>query len=726
MSSPHSRLLLRVLIVVGLVTCIVAFFATGLHRALTLETLKNSQHYLAQLRHDSPWMLTAGFFAVYVVVTGLSVPGATILTLAAGAVFGVVAGTLIVSFASTLGALVAMLVARYVLRDTIQSRFASRLKAINEGVERDGAAYLFGLRLLPVFPFFVINLVMGLTNLPARTYYWVSQLGMLPATILYVNAGTQLAGIQSLSEVYSPTLLISFSLLALFPLIARFVVRRLAPRKAYKPWHKPKKFDCNLIVIGGGSGGLVSAYIAATVKARVTLIESHKMGGDCLNYGCVPSKTLIQAAKTAHQINRAAATGLLSEPAATVSFKAVMQRVQQAVARIAPHDSPERYNALGVDVIDGYARLQDPWTVSITLPDGATRNLTARSIIIATGAEPVVPSISGIEDSGFVTSDTVWARFSELDAPPPHLIVLGGGPIGCELAQAFARLGSQVTQIEAGHRLLSREDAEVAALVQASLETDGVDIRTDTKAVECLHDHSGKYLLIQRRDGQIERVPFDQLLCAVGRKARLTGYGLEELGIETNGTVQVNQYLETRYPNIYAVGDVAGPYQFTHMAAHQAWYACVNALFGGFKRYPVDYRIVPWATFVDPEVARLGLNEQEAADKGISVEVTRYKLDELDRAITDDTALGFVKVLTVPGKDRILGVTIVGAQAAELMAEFVLAMKHGLGLNKILGTIHIYPTMAEANKFVAGEWKRQHAPLRILAIMKRYHDWRRR
>ncbi|TKR55169.1 pyridine nucleotide-disulfide oxidoreductase [Allopusillimonas ginsengisoli] len=718
--------MLRVLIVVGLVTCIVAFFATGLHRALTLETLKNSQHYLAQLRHDSPWMLTAGFFAVYVVVTGLSVPGATILTLAAGAVFGVVAGTLIVSFASTLGALVAMLVARYVLRDTIQSRFASRLKAINEGVERDGAAYLFGLRLLPVFPFFVINLVMGLTNLPARTYYWVSQLGMLPATILYVNAGTQLAGIQSLSEVYSPTLLISFSLLALFPLIARFVVRRLAPRKAYKPWHKPKKFDCNLIVIGGGSGGLVSAYIAATVKARVTLIESHKMGGDCLNYGCVPSKTLIQAAKTAHQINRAAATGLLSEPAATVSFKAVMQRVQQAVARIAPHDSPERYNALGVDVIDGYARLQDPWTVSITLPDGATRNLTARSIIIATGAEPVVPSISGIEDSGFVTSDTVWARFSELDAPPPHLIVLGGGPIGCELAQAFARLGSQVTQIEAGHRLLSREDAEVAALVQASLETDGVDIRTDTKAVECLHDHSGKYLLIQRRDGQIERVPFDQLLCAVGRKARLTGYGLEELGIETNGTVQVNQYLETRYPNIYAVGDVAGPYQFTHMAAHQAWYACVNALFGGFKRYPVDYRIVPWATFVDPEVARLGLNEQEAADKGISVEVTRYKLDELDRAITDDTALGFVKVLTVPGKDRILGVTIVGAQAAELMAEFVLAMKHGLGLNKILGTIHIYPTMAEANKFVAGEWKRQHAPLRILAIMKRYHDWRRR
>ncbi|NYT77669.1 FAD-dependent oxidoreductase [Alcaligenaceae bacterium] len=726
MSSPHSRLLFRVFIVVGLVTCIVAFFATGLHRALTLETLKNSQHYLAQLRHDSPWMLTAGFFAVYVVVTGLSVPGATILTLAAGAVFGVVAGTLIVSFASTLGALVAMLVARYVLRDTIQSRFASRLKAINEGVERDGAAYLFGLRLLPVFPFFVINLVMGLTNLPARTYYWVSQIGMLPATILYVNAGTQLAGIQSLSEVYSPTLLISFSLLALFPLIARFVVRRLAPRKAYKPWHKPKKFDCNLIIIGGGSGGLVSAYIAATVKARVTLIESHKMGGDCLNYGCVPSKTLIQAAKTAHQINQAAATGLLSEPAATVSFKAVMQRVQQAVARIAPHDSPERYNALGVDVIDGYAKLQDPWTVSITLPDGATRNLTARSIIIATGAEPVVPSISGIEDSGFVTSDTVWARFSELDAPPPRLIVLGGGPIGCELAQAFARLGSQVTQIEAGHRLMSREDAEVAALVQASLETDGVDIRTDTKAVECLHDDSGKYLLIQRQDGQIERMPFDQLLCAVGRKARLTGYGLEELGIETNGTVQVNQYLETRYPNIYAVGDVAGPYQFTHMAAHQAWYACVNALFGGFKRYPVDYRIVPWATFVDPEVARLGLNEQEAADKGISVEVTRYNLDELDRAITDDTALGFVKVLTVPGKDRILGVTIVGAHAAELMAEFVLAMKHGLGLNKILGTIHIYPTMAEANKFVAGEWKRQHAPRRILAIMRRYHDWRRR
>lgn len=725
MISPHSRLLLRIVMVAVLLTCIVAFFATGLHHALTLETLKNSQHYLAQLRHDFPWMLTASFFVLYVVVTGLSIPGATVLTLAAGAVFGVVAGTLIVSFASTLGALAAMLVARYVLRDTIQSRFASRLKSINEGVERDGAAYLFSLRLLPVFPFFVINLLMGLTNLPARTYYWVSQLGMLPATILYVNAGTQLAGVQSLSEVYSPTLLISFSLLALFPLVARFVVRRLAPRKAYRPWRKPKEFDCNLIVIGGGSGGLVSAYIAATVKARVTLIESHKMGGECLNYGCVPSKTLIHAARTAKEFHRAAASGLLNEQAPTVSFKAAMQRVHQAIARIAPHDSPERYSELGVDVVDGYARLQDPWTVSVTQPNGATRQLTARSIIIATGAEPVVPSIPGIEDSGFVTSDTVWARFAELDAPPPRLIVLGGGPIGCELAQAFARLGSQVIQIEAEQRVLSREDVEVAALVQASMTADGVDIRTDTKAVECVHDESGKYLLVEQH-GQIERLPYDQLLCAVGRKAKLTGYGLEKLGIETDGTVQVNQYLETRYPNIYAVGDVTGPYQFTHMAAHQAWYAAVNALFGRFKRFPVDYRIVPWATFVDPEVARLGLNEQEATEKNIAVEITRYDLDELDRAITDGANRGFVKVLTAPGKDRILGVTIVGAHAAELMAEFVLAMKHGLGLNKILGTIHIYPTMAEANKFVAGEWKRQHAPKRILAIMKRYHDWRRR
>ncbi len=725
MTSPRSRLTLRLLAVLALALGIVAFFATGLHHALTLETLKASHEQLAQAREQSPWALTAGFFAVYVLVTGLSVPGATILTLAAGALFGLVQGTIIVSFASTLGALIAMLVARYVLRSSVQSRFSNRLKSVNEGIARDGAAYLFSLRLLPIFPFFVINLLMGLTNLPVRTYCWVSQLGMLPATILYVNAGTQLAGVQSLSHVFSPGLLISFSLLALFPLAARLVIRRLAQRKAYRRWRRPPRFDRNLIVIGGGSAGLVSAYIGATVKARVTLIEAHKLGGDCLNYGCVPSKALIQATRTAKAFQNATETGLIEGPAPILSFKAVMRQVHHAIARIAPRDSAERYGALGVDVVAGYATVEDPWTVSITQPDGSSQRLTTRSIIIAAGAEPIVPPIAGIEHSGYVTSDTVWARFAELDAAPSCLIVLGGGPIGCELAQAFARLGPRVILLEKGQRLLPREDTEVSDMVRASLQADGVEIRTDTRAVRCEGDGSGRHLIVDRH-GQTERLPFDQLLCAVGRKARLTGYGLESLGIDTDRTVQVNRYLETLYPTIYAAGDVAGPYQFTHMAAHQAWYATVNALFGAFRRYAVDYNITPWATFVDPEVARLGLNEQQAVEENIAVEVTRYNLEELDRAITDQVDHGFVKVLTAPGKDRILGVTIVGAHAAELMAEFVLAMKHGLGLNDILGTLHIYPTLAEANKFVAGEWKRNHAPHCILAIMKRYHDWRRR
>jgi pyruvate/2-oxoglutarate dehydrogenase complex dihydrolipoamide dehydrogenase (E3) component/uncharacterized membrane protein YdjX (TVP38/TMEM64 family) len=715
----------QILVLLLLALAVAAFVALDLGRFLSFEQLKASQASFAQLHADQPFTVAAVYFLIYVLATALSIPGAVVITLAGGAIFGLWQGLFIVSFASTVGATLAFLASRFLLRDWVEARFGQRLADINAGVNREGGFYLFTLRLIPVVPFFLINLLMGLTRMKVWTYYWVSQIGMLAGTAVYVNAGTQLAQLESLQGILSPALLGSFVLLGIFPLIARRIVAAVQKRKVYARWadQRPKTFDRNLIVIGGGAGGLVSAYIAAAVKAKVTLIEAHKMGGDCLNYGCVPSKALIKSAKLAHQMRHASNYGL-SDAAPSFSFKAVMQRVHDVIAAIEPHDSIERYTGLGVEVLQGYGKLVNPWTVEIALNGGGTQRLTARSIVIAAGARPFVPPLPGLDDVGYVTSDTLWDEFAKLDEVPQRLVVLGGGPIGSELAQSFARLGSHVTQVEMGARIMIREDEEVSELAKASLEADGVQVLTGHKALRCeLVD--GEKTLVVEHAGAEKRIVFDQLLCAVGRVARLQGYGLEDLGIPTHRTVETNEYLQTIYPNIYAAGDVAGPFQFTHTAAHQAWYAAVNALFGEWRLFKADYSVIPWATFIDPEVARVGLNEQEAKEKNIPYEVTKYGIDDLDRAIADSEAHGFVKVLTVPGKDKILGVTIVGAHAADLLAEYVLAMKHGLGLNKILGTIHTYPTMAEANKYAAGEWKRAHAPQKLLAWVKKYHDWKR-
>ncbi|TAL85657.1 MAG: pyridine nucleotide-disulfide oxidoreductase [Rhodanobacter sp.] len=709
----NSTTLIRWLLLIALLGAVIAFFALGLQHQLNLEALKSQQQALEVFRQAHPVALALVFFLVYVAVTALSLPAATLLTLAGGALFGLLEGTILISFASSIGATLAFLASRFVFGAAVQRRFGQRLSAINEGVRREGALYLFTLRLVPVFPFFVVNLLMGLTTLPARTFYWVSQLGMLAATVVFVNAGTQLASLHSLSGIVSPRMLGSFVLLGVFPLLARWIVARVKARRVYARWPKPKRFDRNLVVIGGGSAGLVSAYIAAAVRARVTLVEKHRMGGDCLNTGCVPSKALIHAARLAAQAREAGRAGV-QVGEVRVDFRAVMARVQQAVATVAPHDSVERYRELGVDVQRGQARIVSPWVVEI---DG--KPISTRAIVIASGAEPWVPPIAGIDQADYLTSDTLWA----LRELPPRLLILGGGPIGCELAQAFARLGSAVTQVEAMERLLLREDDEVSAFVQTQLAADGVDVRLGHKAV-AIEREGATQVLVCEAGGQQVRLPFDRLLVAVGRKPRTAGFGLEALGIPAARRVETDAYLATLYPNIYACGDVAGPYQFTHTAAHQAWYASVNALFGQFKRFRVDYAVIPAVTFVDPEVARVGLNEREAREQGIAYEITRYGLDDLDRAITEDHAHGFVKVLTAPGKDRILGATIVGQHAGELLAEFVLAMRHGLGMNKILGTIHAYPTWAEANKYAAGNWKKAHAPERVLGWLARYHAWR--
>ena len=700
---------------------VVSYFLFDLGRFFSLDYFKGQHAAIEAYRAAHPWATAGMFFAIYVAVTALSFPGAAVLTLVAGAIFGLLTGLVIVSFASSIGATLAFLASRFLLRDWVQQRFGDRLKAINAGVEKEGGFYLFTLRLVPAFPFFVINLLMGLTPIRVGTFYWVSQLGMLAGTIVYVNAGTQLGQIDSLAGILSPALLGSFVLLGIFPLIAKRIVAAVQARKVYAKWadQKPARFDRNLVVIGGGSAGLVTSYIAAAVKARVTLIERHKLGGDCLNTGCVPSKALIRSAKFLSHVERANEFGI-DAAEARLDFAKVMERVQSVVKAIEPHDSAERYTGLGVDVVEGSARITSPWSVEVTHHDGRVETLTTRAIVIATGARPFVPPIPGIEAVDYLTSDTLW----ELRDQPRRLLVLGGGPIGCELTQAFARLGSQVTQVEMLPRIMAREDEDVSEAVMARFIAEGIDVRVGTRAKQFVVE-DGEKVLIAEHGGEDVHIPFDAVLVAVGRAANLTGFGLEELGIPTAKTVQTNDFLQTIYPNIYAAGDVAGPFQFTHTAAHQAWYAAVNALFDPFKTFKADYSVIPWATFVEPEVARVGLNEADAREQGIACEVTRFGIDDLDRAIADSEAHGFVKVLTVPGKDRILGVTIVGEHAGDLIAEYVLAMKHGIGLNKILGTIHIYPTLAEANKYAAGEWKRAHAPQTLLEWVARFHAWRR-
>ncbi|RDE24556.1 pyridine nucleotide-disulfide oxidoreductase [Motiliproteus coralliicola] len=706
----------KALLLSAVVVLIALFFVFDLHQLLSLEYFKQHQSDFMRSFEQNPLLTGGGFFLIYVLVTALSLPGAAVMTLAAGALFGFGWGLVLVSFASSIGATLAFLCSRFLFRSVLEQRFGKQLESINAGIERDGAFYLFTLRLVPLFPFFVINLVMGLTHLRTLTFYWVSQLGMLLGTMVYVNAGTQLGQIDSLSGILSPALIISFCLLGIFPLIAKQIIAVIQRRKVYQGIEKPTKFDTNMVVIGAGSAGLVSAYIAAAAKAKVSLIEKHKMGGDCLNTGCVPSKALIRSARFIQETREVESLGLKSA-SVEYEFSDVMERVQRVIKTVEPHDSVERYTGLGVDCIQGAAKILSPYRVEVN-----GEQITTRNIVIATGARPAIPPIKNIEAMEPLTSDTVW----NLREQPKRLLILGGGPIGCELTQAFARLGSQVIQVLRGPRVLPKEDPEIAARVQHRLVAEGVDLRLNHKMIEFV-ERDGQKMLLCEHEGESVEVAFDQLLVATGRKANVEGFGAEtlDLALTADGRIEVNEFLQTRFPNVFACGDVCSPYQFTHSAAHQAWYAVVNALLGGIKRFKVDYSIIPAATFTEPEIARVGYNELEAKAAGIDYEVTEFDLEELDRAIADETASGMVKVLTVPGKDKILGVTIAGPHSGELLSEFTLAMRHGLGLNKILGTIHIYPTLSEANKYAAGQWKRNHVPEKLMGYLARFHRWRR-
>jgi dihydrolipoamide dehydrogenase len=708
----------KVLLLAAIAALFVATFAFDLTSYLSLDFLKEQQQRLNELFTNDPIAVFVIYFTIYVVSTALSLPGATVLTLGAGAIFGLGWGLLLASFAASLGATLAFLSSRFILRDWVHSKVGDRLDSINRGVERDGAFYLFGLRLVPVFPFFVINLAMGLVSIKTWTFYWVSQVGMLLGTAVYVNAGTQIAQINSVGDIISADLIGAFALLGLTPLIAKFILNVVKRRKAFNGYKKPASFDNNLVVIGAGSAGLVSAYIASAVKAKVTLIERDKMGGDCLNTGCVPSKALLHVANVAHQTRQSEHLGIKAEKV-SVDFKRVMQQVSKVIGEIEPHDSVERYEKLGVNCEIGEAKIVSPWEVEIS-QNGQTKRITTRAIIVATGARPLVPSFDGLEKIDYLTSDNLW----QLDKLPGRLLVLGGGPIGCELSQAFQRLGAQVTIVEKGPRILGPEDEDSAKLLAERLQEDGIEIKTDHEALR-FEQRNGKDVLIAGHSGEEVGLSFDRVLIALGRQANVKGFGLEEIGVEVDRTINANELLQTNYPNIYACGDVVGPYQFTHVASHQAWYAAVNALFDPFKTFRVDYSVIPWVTYTTPQVANVGLTEQEAEQQQKVYEITTYDIGELDRAIADDSAYGRVKVLTEPGKDKILGVNIVGPQAGELLAEYVLAMKHGIGLNKVLGTIHSYPTLSEANKYVAGEWKRANAPEGLLKWVEKFHRWRR-
>lgn len=711
----QNKWLIRAGIIFFALATVFLYSHYNLGQYLSFESLKNNQVQLQNYYQNQPLIVIFIFSFIYVFSVALSLPGATILTLAAGAIFGLGIGALIVSFASTIGATLAFLASRFLLRDYVQSKFREKLKSINEGIKREGAFYLFTLRLVPIFPFFLINLVMGLTPIKTPTFFIVSQIGMLAGTLVYVNAGTQLAQLESLKGILSPQIIFSFALIGVLPLISKVFVAHIKSRKYLSRYKKPKKFDYNMVVIGAGSAGLVSAYIAAAVKAKVALIEKHKMGGDCLNTGCVPSKALIRSAKIFNYFKRAHEFGLESS-LAKVDFAKVMGRVHKVIQDIEPHDSVERYTQLGVECISGDAKIISPYEVQV-----GGKTLTTKNIVVATGAGPLIPLIPGLKDVQFFTSDNIW----HLQTLPKRLVVLGGGPIGCELAQSFVRFGSQVTIVEMAPRIMAREDEDVSKLVTERFLHEGINILAGHKA---LRVEAAQKILYCEHNGREVQVAFDEMLLALGRKANVKGFGLEDLNIEISqrGTVVADEFLRTtNYPNIYVCGDVTGPYQFTHTAAHQAWYVTVNALFSPLKKFKVDYRVIPWCTFTDPEVARVGLSEQEARDQGMAFQVTKYGIDDLDRAIAEGEAHGFVKVLTPPGSDKILGVTIVGDHAGDIIAEYVAAMKHGFGLNKILGTIHIYPTLAEANKYAAGVWKKNNAPQRVLGWLAQFHAWRR-
>lgn len=703
------------ILLISIIVLFIIFRIFDITRFLNLTYMQSQLSIWNYQLQEQKLLFTLTFFIIYIVVTTLSIPGAALLTLLAGTLFGIVEGVIIVSFASTIGATLSFLISKYFLKDYVEQKFRKQFIKINEGIVKEGPFYLFALRLVPVFPFFVINLVMGLTRIPTLYYMFVSQIGMLPGTIVYVNAGQALSKIKSTSGILSPSILSAFALLAMLPFISKKTLHFARNKKVYKSFHKPKSFDANLIVIGAGSGGLTSAYIAATLKANVILIEKHKMGGDCLNTGCVPSKTLINLSKHAQLHKELHDTGV-KYISPHITFSKVMNTVHKKIAEVAPHDSIERYQSLGVTCIEGEAKIISPWEVKVN-----DTIYTTKSIIIASGGSPIIPDIPGIVPSFTLTSDTVW----NITSLPRSLVVVGGGPIGCELALAFAKLGSKVTLIHKHSHLLNKEDNYVGDTALEILQQSGVQVYLNYEIIKFTKKSGAQTMHITEKANKKAKpinITFSKVLFATGRKANLDNLCDDTISITLNekNYIQTNAHLQTNIPNIFAVGDVVGHYQFTHIASHMAWYATVNALLGFIKMFKVNYSVVPAVTFLSPEIARVGITEKEAEDQNIDFEVTTYHMKESDRAIAEGKTSGYIKVITEKNKDKILGAVVIAERAGEMLAQFILAMKHNLGLKKILGTTIPYPTYAEASKATAGLWTQKHAPEKLLSFLKKF------
>ena len=708
---------IKKIVILGLFVTVTLFVRELLpDEMMSLDYFKAQHQSLLEYTTMRPYLSAIGFLIAYVLVAALNLPIATFMSLLGGALFGLGQGTLLVSFGSTVGATISFILCRFFFRESIETKFPEAVKKIDRGIEREGSYYLFALRMVPIFPFFLINTVMGLTRLSIPVFFIVSQIGMLPGTLAYVYAGTQLGELTSSQSILSPRLLAAFVFIGLLPIFSRLLLDYLRARKLYKKYQRPDKFDYNVIAIGGGAAGLVTSYIAAAVKAKALLIEKHRMGGDCLNTGCVPSKALIKTAKVLHSIRTHEKYGL-SSASCKFSFSDVMERVDDIIRKIEPHDSVERYTELGVDCVNGTARVIDPFRVQVD-----DKIYTTRNIVIATGAKPIVPNVPGLAEVSYYTSDTIW----QIREQPKRLLVIGGGPVGCELGQAFQRLGTQVTIVQRNSRLLVKENTEVSKYIADQLTKEGVQLLLSHE-LSGFDNIEGEFMAICRGAQGETHLAFDAILFALGREANTRGFGLEELsiGLREDGTLETDEFLRTKYQNIFACGDVTGPFQLTHASAHQAWYASVNALFQPFKKYTADYRVIPRVTFTDPEVAHVGLTAKEAEQHSIQVSSYTYGLDDLDRAITESEAQGFVTVLTKINTDEIVGATIVGANAGEYLSEFTLAMKYKIGLNKILGTVHPYPTFSEANKYTAGIWKKAEKPEKLLGWVQRFHAWRR-
>jgi pyruvate/2-oxoglutarate dehydrogenase complex dihydrolipoamide dehydrogenase (E3) component/uncharacterized membrane protein YdjX (TVP38/TMEM64 family) len=700
--------------------------------------------------------------AVYILACVLFIPG-SLLTLGAGFVFGIVVGTITVSIASTLGATAAFLLGRTLARPWIEARVAHRPKfrALDEAVRRQGFKIVLLTRLSPIFPFNLLNYTFGLTRVSLRDYILASWIGMLPGTVMYVYLGTTLKTLADLAAGNVPTsvgqqvlfgagLVATVAVTVLITRLARKALQEAIPPPTRqteplahgdlampntvqvlpddvhnqtlvanvhpRDWVNPQpQSRYNLVVIGAGTGGLVCAAGAAGLGARVALVEKHLLGGDCLNVGCVPSKALLRAARAYADVRDAAGFGVTVPPGAKVDFPAVMERMRRLRAGISPNDSAARFHSLGVDVFLGAAHFTGPDAVEV---NGQT--LRFARAVIATGGRPIQPPIPGLAEAGFQTNETIFSLM-EL---PRRLAVIGAGPIGCELVQAFARFGSQTFLVGKQPQILPREDPDAAQLVETALQHDGVQLLLghDLRRVE--RSGGERVLCLESPHGPKE-IRVDDILVAVGRVPNVDGLNLEAAGVAHDSRigVQVDDRLRTTSPRIYAVGDVCSRYQFTHAADAMARLAIQNALFFGGAR--LSALTIPWCTYTDPEIAHVGLYERQAQEQGIAVQTLTQPLDGVDRALLDGETAGFVRVHLRRGTDKILGATIVARHAGDMISELTLAMTGGLGLRTPARTIHPYPTQAEAIKKVADAYNRTRLTPFVKRMLDKWMAWTR-